>query len=271
MIKAAFHEKWWKSRKLIRVNADGTKTLVSKNDGECEDSDCDENEYALIQYNFSLFFGIAVQLYQATLVSDDTPWDRFRRENPTADRSRLESLDERRPRTTSAASRSSARTSSTIARAGLTNIRCSNCHEQNELTDASVAPHRCRRQRAGPQPRRQHHRQGIQQHRRPADRRRPRRRRQRRVRSAVVQSTPAVPRRAHRRRSTAQPVTQGLRRRGRVQGPVAAQRGAHRAVLPQRRRAHAARGRRALQPRRQRVSRPGARRHASSNRSASRC
>ena len=43
---------------------------------------CGENEYALIQYNFSLFFGIAIQLYEATLVSDDTPWDRFRREHP---------------------------------------------------------------------------------------------------------------------------------------------------------------------------------------------
>jgi cytochrome c peroxidase len=28
MIKAAFYEKWWKSKKLIRVNADGTKTLI---------------------------------------------------------------------------------------------------------------------------------------------------------------------------------------------------------------------------------------------------
>ncbi len=117
MIKAAFHEKWWKSQKLIRVNADGTKTVVAKNDGECDD-DLGANEYALIQYNFSLFFGIAVQLYEATLVSDDTPWDRFRREHPDGDRSRLESLDQRRTRTTSVVSRSSAPISSTTARAG---------------------------------------------------------------------------------------------------------------------------------------------------------
>ncbi len=48
------------------------------------DGNCSENEYSLMQYNFSLFFGIAVQLYEATLVSDDTPWDRFRRQHPTA-------------------------------------------------------------------------------------------------------------------------------------------------------------------------------------------
>jgi len=45
------------------VNADGSKTVVAKNDGVCDDaSTCSANEYALIQYNFTLFFGIAVQL-----------------------------------------------------------------------------------------------------------------------------------------------------------------------------------------------------------------
>ena len=29
------------------------------------------------EYNFSLFFGLAVQLYEMTLISDDSPVDRF--------------------------------------------------------------------------------------------------------------------------------------------------------------------------------------------------
>ena len=33
--------------------------------------------YTQIEANFTLFFGLAVQLYEATLVSDDTPFDRF--------------------------------------------------------------------------------------------------------------------------------------------------------------------------------------------------
>jgi cytochrome c peroxidase len=33
--------------------------------------------YTQMQMNFSLFFGLAVQAYEATLVSDDTPFDRF--------------------------------------------------------------------------------------------------------------------------------------------------------------------------------------------------
>jgi cytochrome c peroxidase len=138
MIKAAFHEKWWKSKKLIRVNADGSKTLVAKNDGECEnDSNCGENEYALIQYNFSLFFGFAIQLYEATLVSDDTPWDRFRRENPTPTDPDLNPWINVSPNYISRLALFGAHLFNDRTR-GSTNIRCSNCHEQNELTDASV-------------------------------------------------------------------------------------------------------------------------------------
>jgi cytochrome c peroxidase len=36
-----------------------------------------------MEWNFSLFFGLAVQLYEATLIADDTPFDRFATD-PTA-------------------------------------------------------------------------------------------------------------------------------------------------------------------------------------------
>lgn len=137
MIKMAFHEKWWKAKKLIRVNEDGSKTLVSKNDGECEDAACEENEYSLIQYNFSLFFGIAVQLYQATLVSDDSPWDRFRREHPSSTDPNLNPWINVTPNHISRLALFGAHLFNDRTR-GPQNIRCSNCHEQNELTDASV-------------------------------------------------------------------------------------------------------------------------------------
>jgi cytochrome c peroxidase len=137
LIKAAFHERWWKSRKLIRVNADGSRTLVAKNDGECDDSSCTEDEYALIQYNFALFFGISVQMYEATLVSDDTPWDRFRREHPAATDPALNPWSNATPTHVSRLALFGAHLFNDRSR-GSTNIRCSNCHEQNELTDASV-------------------------------------------------------------------------------------------------------------------------------------
>jgi cytochrome c peroxidase len=70
-----------------------------------------------MEWNFTLFFGIAVQMYQSTLVSDDTPLDRFLEGNPGA----LTSQQQR----------------------GLeifqTNRgRCINCHGGAETTNASV-------------------------------------------------------------------------------------------------------------------------------------
>jgi cytochrome c peroxidase len=37
-----------------------------------------------MEANFALFFGLAVQLYETTLISDDTPFDRFLRHDPAA-------------------------------------------------------------------------------------------------------------------------------------------------------------------------------------------
>jgi cytochrome c peroxidase len=57
------------------VAQNGATTVVNRRDGS-EATD----EFTLIEYNFSLFFGLAVQMYEATLISDDTPFDRFLRD-----------------------------------------------------------------------------------------------------------------------------------------------------------------------------------------------
>jgi len=137
MIKTAFYEKWWRSKMLIRVNADGSKTPIAKNNGDCEDGTCNENEYSLLQYNFSLFFGIAIQLYEATLVSDDTPWDRFRREHPQPTDPALNPWTNTSPTHISRFALFGAALFNDRTRSS-TNVRCSNCHESNELTDNSV-------------------------------------------------------------------------------------------------------------------------------------
>jgi cytochrome c peroxidase len=60
MIAAAFKPKWWDTRfstsKLVTVNGE---------------------HYTLLEANMSLFWGLSVMLYQATLVADQTPMDRF--------------------------------------------------------------------------------------------------------------------------------------------------------------------------------------------------
>jgi len=42
------------------------------------------DEYSLMDYNFSLFFGLAIQLYESTLISNDSPFDRFMDGNSNA-------------------------------------------------------------------------------------------------------------------------------------------------------------------------------------------
>ena len=71
MVKKAFRPEWWNSDKLIQVNPDGSKVLTPLV------SSPTASQYTQMQHNFSLFFGLALQLYQATLVSDDAPFDRF--------------------------------------------------------------------------------------------------------------------------------------------------------------------------------------------------
>jgi len=56
LIQQAFKNWWWDSPQTI---TDSTGT------------------YTQMEYNFSLFFGIAIQMYETTLVPDDTPFDRF--------------------------------------------------------------------------------------------------------------------------------------------------------------------------------------------------
>src|SRR4051795_3377652 len=57
MIKDAFQSDWWNSNQTVQ--GPGGRT------------------YSLMQYNFALFWGLAIQSYEATLVSDQSPVDRF--------------------------------------------------------------------------------------------------------------------------------------------------------------------------------------------------
>lgn len=70
LIREAFREEWWDSSLGIRVNEDGSHTIVPSAVGTGD-------VYSQLEMNFSLFFGLAVQMYQATLVSDQTRFDDF--------------------------------------------------------------------------------------------------------------------------------------------------------------------------------------------------
>jgi cytochrome c peroxidase len=115
LIKAAFRSKWWDSIWIIKTDEDGNRTFIPFPNSE--NGKLEADEFTLMEWNFSLFFGIAVQMYQSTLVSDDTPLDRFLEGNLSAltaqQRRGLEIFQTNRG-------------------------RCINCHGGAETTNASV-------------------------------------------------------------------------------------------------------------------------------------
>src|SRR5262249_48848638 len=70
-------------------------------------------------------------------VSHDPPWDRFRRDHPSASHPALNPWPNLAPDHISRLALFGASLFNDRTR-GPSNVRCSNCHEQNELTDASA-------------------------------------------------------------------------------------------------------------------------------------
>jgi cytochrome c peroxidase len=71
LIKQTFNDNYWNSPDQHLALVDGVLTVV---DGAADPADTDQ--FTQMEANFSLFFGLAVQLYEATLVSDDSKFDR---------------------------------------------------------------------------------------------------------------------------------------------------------------------------------------------------
>lgn len=71
LIQKAFPARFWNNNtQKITFDAQGNATFLP---GQPLNTD----EYTQMEANFSLFFGLAVQLYEATLIANDSPFDRF--------------------------------------------------------------------------------------------------------------------------------------------------------------------------------------------------
>jgi cytochrome c peroxidase len=107
MIQAAFLPQWWNSGVVVDANSNVLHTGTPQN----------TNEYSQMEYNFSMFWGVAIQMYESTLVSDNSRFDQFVSGNQTA----LTSQEQ----------------------TGLDRFQgkggCINCHNGVEFTDASVS------------------------------------------------------------------------------------------------------------------------------------
>jgi cytochrome c peroxidase len=71
LVEAAFQPRWWQSEDIVVVLPDERIEFERMPRRPLRAS-----EYTMLEYNFSLFFGLAVQLYEMTLISDDAPVDR---------------------------------------------------------------------------------------------------------------------------------------------------------------------------------------------------
>src|SRR2546427_625039 len=81
MIAAAFQNEWWDSAWMVQINPDNSVTFLPSGTvsaAALNNTSASANQFQLIEYNFSLIWGLAVQEYMATLVSDDSRVDRFR-------------------------------------------------------------------------------------------------------------------------------------------------------------------------------------------------
>ena len=75
LVQAAFVPKYWNSNRLADASsADLNLIGPPKN----------TSQYSQMEYNFAMFWGMAIQAYESTLVSNDSPVDRYAEGNRTA-------------------------------------------------------------------------------------------------------------------------------------------------------------------------------------------
>jgi cytochrome c peroxidase len=107
MIQAAFQPKWWNSTVVVDKDSNFLHTGRPLN----------TNEYSQMEYNFSMFWGVAIQMYESTLVSDNSRFDQFMEGNSGA----LSALEQR----------------------GLNRFQgkggCTSCHNGAEFSDATIS------------------------------------------------------------------------------------------------------------------------------------
>ncbi|HET9595038.1 MAG TPA: hypothetical protein VFP65_05640 [Anaeromyxobacteraceae bacterium] len=86
LIQAAFQSRWWGSNLMVEFtgakDADGTVGLKISKPLKALTT----NQFTQMEFNFSLFWGLAIQMYEATLRADDSPFDQaFDLSNATPD------------------------------------------------------------------------------------------------------------------------------------------------------------------------------------------
>jgi cytochrome c peroxidase len=81
LIRRAFKAKYWDARSLVTLDGAQAQAAKSMDLARSQHSSIratqPTTQVSQMEANFALFFGIAIQSYQSTLISDDTPFDRY--------------------------------------------------------------------------------------------------------------------------------------------------------------------------------------------------
>lgn len=85
LIRTAFDQRYW--------GGDGAGTFTVTDDAEPIIIPGNGVGYTQMEHNFPMFFGIAIMLYEATLVSDQAPYDAFVRANPELQNATVEEVE----------------------------------------------------------------------------------------------------------------------------------------------------------------------------------
>ena len=119
MVQQAFLDKYWSNNnQVIQVSSAGVVTVISR------PSNLAANQYTQMMANFSLFFGLAVQMYESTLISDQAPFDKFQAGDSTA---------------MSASAQEGMNLFYTPAEQGFAGGSCFSCHAGPEFSKATVS------------------------------------------------------------------------------------------------------------------------------------
>jgi cytochrome c peroxidase len=81
LIQKAFLPEWWQFTQHACVSAVGSTTTTV--DTTHETCPAGTTDYSQMEYNFSLFWGVAIQMYESTLIADQTPLDKFLEQQQT--------------------------------------------------------------------------------------------------------------------------------------------------------------------------------------------
>jgi cytochrome c peroxidase len=82
LVRKAFLPEWWQYTQHACVAADGSTAAVIE-PGKGQSCPAGTQDYSQMEYNFSLFWGVAIQAYESTLVADGTPFDKYLEQQQT--------------------------------------------------------------------------------------------------------------------------------------------------------------------------------------------